>query len=221
MIYESTGDIGMYLECNKKSWNAVDMLPPSIKPPFWVVERNSILARILIRQGEYNDAEKYLQELLQRFETSSTWYITARIHFTYGNLYLARHEYDKSIKSFLTAKRHAKTTGNAEIHPDKITCIYKLGRVALAQSNIHEAIEQFRKALTKLDLTTMIESHRARTCFMLSEALAVPGPKQVLEEAAKLRQEALEIFRMMRPKLALADEMTEDMFDGLICGELR
>ena len=191
------------------------------KPPYWVIERNTILARLLIRQGEYADAEQYLQELLQRFEKSSTWYTTSRIHFAYGNLHLARHEYDESFTSFLTAKRHAKTAGNSAIHPDKLACIYKLGRVALARDDIPEAIVQFRKALTKLDLTTMIESHRARVCFMLSEALVVPGLRQNFEEARKLRQEAVEIYRMMRPKIEITRDLTEDMFDGLICGELR
>ena len=220
MVYESIGDIDKYNECKQKAWNTIDRLPASAKQPYWVMERNSF-ARILIRQGEYADAERYLQELLQQFENSSTWHTTVRIQFAYGNLHLARHEYPQSFTSFLKAKRDAKVAGNSAIHPDKIACIYKLGRVALAQDDIAGAIVQFRKALAKLDLTTMIESHRARVCFMLAETLAMPGPSQNFQEAGELRQEAMDIFRMMRPKVKVTGDLTEEMFDGLICGELR
>lgn len=79
----------------------------------------------------------------------------------------------------------------------------------------------FRKALVKLDLTTMTESLRARVSFMLSEVLRQPGPEQNVEEASELRAKAVEIFKFMRPGVDVPTELSEGLFDKLISGQYQ
>ncbi|MCJ1244871.1 hypothetical protein MMC30_002072 [Trapelia coarctata] len=221
LLDESLDRFDQYFANGQKAAEIVNSIPSSSQPPYWMTEWNCSLSRVLIKQGKYDDAEAHLKDLLHLFEGTPKWYITSLICFAYGNLHLARHEYAESYAMFEKTKKLVKEVGNSKLHPDKVACIYKMGRVGLAQGDRRKAIAWFCKALRKLDHTTMTESHRARVSFMLSEVLRQPGPEQNLQEAAELRAKAVEIFKFMRPRVDVPTELSEGMFDRLVSGQYQ
>ena len=77
LIDEGLGRLDQYYQNRDKAVEIVNDIPSSSPQPYWMLEWNCSLARVLIRQGKYSEAEAHLQNLVATFEGTSKWYITS------------------------------------------------------------------------------------------------------------------------------------------------
>ncbi len=62
------------------------------------------------------------------------------LFIAWGNYHFAVRDFQNSRKSFLYALKQYEETGKVRHHPDAAACLYKIGRVALEEGDLNDAM---------------------------------------------------------------------------------
>ncbi|KGO70255.1 Tetratricopeptide-like helical [Penicillium italicum] len=164
------------------------------------------LARNALHSGDAALAKPLLEEQLDFYEKTKSWWMITHVHFILGNLYLAEGDLISSVGHFSKA-RTTLNDAKAGTQNTMAMILYKLGFLSLKLGDPSKAIELLRESLSISALHSLIPCEKARTLFMLSEALCaqgIPGsPKRsrdVAEEAQKIVIEFYHGLSMNQPE---------------------
>ncbi|KAI0189812.1 hypothetical protein EV127DRAFT_481643 [Xylaria flabelliformis] len=167
------------------------------------------LQRNAIQSGRNIPPLSELQETVDFFEASTSWWMKGHAYLVLGNFFLELKKYDDASAAYSTAIIHLAmrverasnpqlrwfTTSWVMLHIRNLNflklrkfCVYFFkskhhSRLAHQCTNCHSAI--FRKSIAISELYPAIPAEQARTQFMLAKALHLTGQSKAAEEAEK------------------------------------
>ncbi|TRX98997.1 hypothetical protein FHL15_000339 [Xylaria flabelliformis] len=141
------------------------------------------LQRNAIQSGRNIPPLSELQETVDFFEASISWWMKGHAYLVLGNLFLELKRYDDASAAYSTAIDTLSDEGRASKQPATAMVLYKLGYVAYQKSEFYEAAAIFRKSIAISELYPAIPAEQARTQFMLAKALHLIGQPKAAEEA--------------------------------------
>ncbi|RWA10872.1 hypothetical protein EKO27_g4237 [Xylaria grammica] len=158
------------------------------------------LQRNAIQSGRNIPPLSEVQETVDIFRASISWWMEGHAYLVLGNLYVKLDKYDEASAAYATARDTLSDEGRASKQPATAMVLYKLGYVAYKKSQYPDAIDFFRKSTAISELYPAIPAEQARTQFMLAKALhqvAQPGAAEEAERKVKtLMKDYLSVERI-------------------------
>ncbi|KAL7907170.1 hypothetical protein GGI35DRAFT_486961 [Trichoderma velutinum] len=208
------------LKYQQKSLEICLMSPESIYRNKELNKRELIRSRLLLATGRLEEARTLFLVLSHYFESIKNWYFIGHLSIIWGNYCFHMRDFKESINGFSYALQQYEKVGKVVCHSDAVACLYKIGRVALEVGNLDYAIEAFREAIRRLQLTDPMSSQFGRIYFMLATALKKTDGDNT-NEIGELENKIRDIVQALRPQQNLSAGITEDLLDSLVYGIIR
>ncbi|KAH7316733.1 P-loop containing nucleoside triphosphate hydrolase protein [Stachybotrys elegans] len=179
-------------------------------------QNNLNFSRNLFSVGDFDEAERMLDQAYSQATKFKSWYSLAFAQHTKAALYIRWQGYDLAAREVTLARSTlTKSGGFASISWVSGIVSYRASSVAIKQKEQDAAIDEAKKAVAIARLYNMPAGARARFSHLLMKAYQM-GPGNYEKEAKEARDEAQRLRKMIPPGRTDLDDESDEAFEMLV-----